>query len=113
MLVYLEPVAWRMLAAIAYYRPSLVLPVFAATLAVSAAMFDRPTVSSSPDLSGLIGQLSSHPSGHKKQKRVHAVKLAPHQTIRDINGDSLQISALATKLMTSAAAVKQPIRSAR
>jgi hypothetical protein len=113
MLVYLEPVAWRMLAAIAYYRPSLVLPVFAATLAVSAAMFDRPTVSSSPDLSGLIGRLSSHPSCHKKQKRVHAVKLAPHQTIRDINGDSLQIAALATKLMTSAAAVKQPIRSAR
>jgi hypothetical protein len=112
MLVYLEPVAWRMLAAIAYRRPSLVLPVSAATMAVSAAMLDRPTVSSAPDLSGLIGRLLSHPSCHKKQKRVHAVKLAPHQTIREISG-SLQISALATKLMTSAAAVKQPIRSAR
>jgi hypothetical protein len=94
MLVYLERVAWRMLAAIAYHRPSLAVLALAATLAVSAAAHDRPAVSSSPYLSGLIGRLLSQPCCHKKYKRVHAVNLASHQTIRDVNGDSLLISAL-------------------
>ena len=84
MLVYLERVAWRMLAARASRRPSLVVLALAATVAVSAATNDWPAVSSSPYLSCLIGRLVSHPCCHKRQQRVHAVNLALLQTIRDI-----------------------------
>jgi hypothetical protein len=91
MLVYIERMAWRMLAAIAYHRPSLAVLAFAATLAVSAATNDWPAVSSSPHLNGLIGRLSNQPCCHTGQKGVHAVNLTSHQTILDVHGDTLVI----------------------
>jgi serine-type D-Ala-D-Ala carboxypeptidase/endopeptidase (penicillin-binding protein 4) len=105
MLVYVESMAWSMLAAIGHGKPSLLVLVFAATLPFLFATTGWPAVSAAPTLNGSISQLVNDPCFHRGQKSIRAVNLSTGQTILDIDGDTLLIPASTTKLVTSAAAL--------
>jgi hypothetical protein len=82
-------------------------------LTISAATNDWPVVCLAASIHGSIERLSNYLCCHEGQKGVYAVNLTSYQTILDINGDTLLISALAVKRMTSTAVVEQLIRSGR
>jgi hypothetical protein len=88
MLVYMEQMVRRLLAAIAPGRPSLVVLASPATVAVSVAMHSWPTVCASLHLNGFIGCPCNDPSFHQGQHGVSAAFLRRHGVLRwDLVGD--------------------------
>jgi hypothetical protein len=89
MLVYMEQMVWRLLAAIAPGRPSLVVLASPATVAVSVAMHSWPTVCASLHLNGFIGCPCNDPSFQQGQNGVSATFLRRHGVLRwDLVGDN-------------------------
>jgi D-alanyl-D-alanine carboxypeptidase len=105
MLGCVESMAWHMLAAIGYGRPSLLTLAFAATLARSLATIGWSAVSVASTLNGSIIRLVNDPCFHKGQKSIRAVSLTTRQTILDINGDAPLIPTSTTGLVISATAL--------
>jgi hypothetical protein len=82
MLVCVEQMVRRLLAAIASGRPSLVVLASPATVAVSVAMHSWPTVCASLHLNGFIGCPCNDPSFHHGQHGVSAAFLRRHGVLR-------------------------------
>jgi len=105
MLASVESMAWRILVAKRYGRPSQLVLVFAATPIFSVTTNGWPTVSASLNLSGSIRGLRNDHCFRKGQPSLRAIGLSSRHTTLDINSATLLIPASTTKFIISAAAL--------
>jgi D-alanyl-D-alanine carboxypeptidase len=103
MLASVESMAWRILVAKRYGRPSPLVLAFAAASTVSVTTNGWPTVSVSPELSGSIRRLLNDHCLRKGQNSRRAISLASHQAVLALNSATRLIPASTTKLITRAA----------
>ena len=104
----LESMAWHMLATLGHGGLSLLVAAFAATLTLSVATNSWPAVCWAPNPNSPIGRLVNDPCCHNGQGGFPAVNLTSLQTAVGFNGDAPLIPAPATKLSTSAVALRRP-----
>jgi D-alanyl-D-alanine carboxypeptidase len=107
MLASVESMAWRILVAQRYGRPSQLVLAFAAAPTFSVATNGCLTVSASLKLSGSIRGLLNDHCFRKGQNSLRASSLTSHHVVLAINSATLLIPASTTKLIISAAALRR------